>query len=64
KKNMLVKKKNIYNNTKFLVGESVNHEEYGEGKIIHIDSNKLIVNFKKFGEKKIIDKFLRKNNDN
>ena len=64
KKNMLVKKKITYNNTKFLVGESVNHEEYGEGKIIHIDSNKLIVNFKKFGEKKIIDKFLNKNNDN
>jgi len=40
------------NNTIFKVGESVIHEDFGNGKIIHIEDNKVIINFKKYGEKK------------
>ena len=28
------------------------HETFGDGKIIHIDGNKLLINFKSSGEKK------------
>ncbi|MCX7337335.1 MAG: UvrD-helicase domain-containing protein [Pelagibacterales bacterium] len=51
------------NNTIFKVGESVNHEDFGNGKVIHIEDNKVIINFKKYGEKKIIDKFIKKSNE-
>jgi DNA helicase-2/ATP-dependent DNA helicase PcrA len=40
------------NNTNFSVGETVKHEGFGSGKIIHIDGNKLLINFKNQGEKK------------
>ena len=36
------------------------HETFGDGKIIHIDGNKLLINFKSSGEKKVIDKYLKK----
>ena len=48
------------NFTNFTVGEGVKHEGFGEGKIIHIEGNKLLINFKKYGEKKVIDKFVMK----
>ena len=48
------------NNTNFSVGETVKHEGFGSGKIIHIDGNKLLINFKNQGEKKVIDKFVIK----
>ncbi len=48
------------NNTNFSVGETVKHEGFGKGKIIHIDGNKLLINFKDQGEKKVIDKFVIK----
>ena len=48
------------NNTNFSVGEKVKHEGFGSGKIIHIDGNKLLINFKNQGEKKVIDKFVIK----
>ncbi len=48
------------NFTKFTVGETVSHEGFGLGKIIHIDGNKLLINFKEQGEKKVIDKFVSK----
>ena len=48
------------NNTNFSVGETVEHEGFGSGKIIHIDGNKLLINFKGKGEKKVIDKFVVK----
>ena len=48
------------NNTNFSVGETVTHEGFGSGKIIHIDGNKLLINFKNQGEKKVIDKFVIK----
>jgi DNA helicase-2/ATP-dependent DNA helicase PcrA len=51
------------NNTIFKVGESVTHDDFGNGKVIHIEDNKLIIFFKKFGEKKIIDKFIKKKNE-
>ncbi|MEY3112459.1 MAG: hypothetical protein RJA85_106, partial [Pseudomonadota bacterium] len=50
------------NNTIFKVGESVTHDDFGNGKVIHIEDNKLIIIFKKYGEKKIIDKFIKKSN--
>jgi DNA helicase-2/ATP-dependent DNA helicase PcrA len=42
------------------VGETVKHEGFGSVKIIHIDGNKLLINFKNQGEKKVIDKFVIK----
>ena len=48
------------NFTEFTVGETVSHEGFGLGKIIHIDGNKLLINFKDQGEKKVIDKFVSK----
>ena len=48
------------NFTKFTVGETVSHEGFGLGKIIHIDGNKLLINFKEQGEKKVMDKFVSK----
>jgi DNA helicase II / ATP-dependent DNA helicase PcrA len=36
------------------------HETFGGGKIIHIDGNKMLINFKDSGEKKVIDKYLKK----
>ncbi|MEK9742185.1 MAG: UvrD-helicase domain-containing protein, partial [Pelagibacteraceae bacterium] len=49
------------NSTNFTIGESVTHDTFGFGKIIHIEGNKLLVNFKENGEKKVIDKYLKKN---
>ena len=48
------------NLTKYTVGETVIHEGFGAGKIIHIDGNKLLINFNEQGEKKVIDKFVTK----
>ena len=48
------------NFTNFTVGETVVHNGFGTGKIIHIDGNKLLINFDDQGEKKVIDKFVSK----
>ena len=48
------------NLTEFTIGETVKHDGFGEGKIIHIEGNKLLINFKNQGEKKVIDKFISK----
>ena len=48
------------NLTKYTVGETVIHEGFGTGKTIHIDGNKLLINFNEQGEKKVIDKFVTK----
>ena len=48
------------NFTDFTVGETVKHEGFGLGKIIHIDGNKLLINFNEQGEKRVIDKFIQK----
>jgi DNA helicase-2/ATP-dependent DNA helicase PcrA len=48
------------NLTEFTVGETVKHDGFGEGKIIHIEGNKLLISFKNQGEKKVIDKFISK----
>ena len=48
------------NFTQYTVGESVSHESFGIGKIIHIDGSKLLINFKEQGEKKVMEKFVRK----
>ena len=56
-----VKTINYTNNlTNFKIGQSVLHETFGSGKIIHIDGNKMLINFKNSGEKKVIDKYLKK----
>jgi DNA helicase-2/ATP-dependent DNA helicase PcrA len=56
-----VKSINYSNNlTKFKIGHTVTHETFGTGKVIHIDGNKVLINFKNAGEKKVIDKFLQK----
>ena len=51
---------NYTNNlTNFKIGQGVEHETFGKGKVIHIDGNKLLINFKDSGEKKVIDKYLK-----
>ena len=56
-----VKVINYTNNlTSFKIGQSVSHDTFGFGKIIHIDGNKMLINFKESGEKKVIDKYLKK----
>ena len=48
-----VKVINYTNNlTSFKIGQSVSHDTFGFGKIIHIDGNKMLINFKESGEKK------------
>ena len=47
------------NLTNFKIGQGVEHETFGKGKVIHIDGNKLLINFKDSGEKKVIDKYLK-----
>ena len=55
-----IKTINYTNNlTNFKIGQGVEHETFGKGKIIHIDGNKLLINFKDSGEKKVIDKYLK-----
>ena len=55
-----IKTINYTNNlTNFKIGQGVEHETFGKGKIIHIDGNKLLINFKESGEKKVIDKYLK-----
>jgi len=56
-----IKTINYTNNlTNFKIGQGVKHETFGPGKIIHIDGNKILINFKEAGEKKVIDKYLKK----
>ena len=55
-----IKTINYTNNlTNFKIGQVVEHETFGKGKVIHIDGNKLLINFKDSGEKKVIDKYLK-----
>ena len=55
-----IKTINYTNNlTNFKIGQGVEHETFGKGKIIHIDGNKLLINFKYSGEKIVIDKYLK-----
>ena len=55
-----IKTINYTNNlTNFKIGQGVEHETFGKGKVIHIDGNKLLINFKDSGEKKVIDKYLK-----
>ena len=42
------------------VGERVFHQKFGYGRILHVDGNKLTVDFDKAGEKKVVDSFVER----
>jgi len=41
-------------------GERVFHQKFGYGLVMGIEGNKLLVEFEKAGEKKVIDSFVEK----
>ncbi len=42
----------------FRVGERVFHQKFGNGKVIHVEGNKLTIDFDHSGEKKVVDSFV------
>jgi len=42
------------------VGLRVFHQKFGYGRILHVDGNKLTVDFDKAGEKKVVDSFVER----
>ena len=44
----------------FSVGDRVFHQKFGNGNITAIDGNKLIVQFDKAGEKRVVDSFVER----
>ena len=42
------------------VGDRVFHQKFGYGRVIHVDANKLTVDFDKAGEKRVIDSFVER----
>jgi DNA helicase-2/ATP-dependent DNA helicase PcrA len=36
------------------------HQKFGYGRILHVDGNKLTVDFDKAGEKKVVDSFVER----
>jgi DNA helicase-2/ATP-dependent DNA helicase PcrA len=44
----------------FSVGDRVFHQKFGNGNITAIDGNKLVVQFDKAGEKRVVDSFVER----
>ena len=44
----------------FRVGERVFHQKFGNGNVIHVEGNKLTIDFDHSGEKKVVDSFVQK----
>jgi DNA helicase II / ATP-dependent DNA helicase PcrA len=44
----------------FRAGERVFHQKFGNGNIIHVEGNKLTIDFDHSGEKKVVDSFVQK----
>jgi DNA helicase-2/ATP-dependent DNA helicase PcrA len=47
-------------NSTFHVGERIFHQKFGYGAVMHIDGNKLTVEFEKAGRKKVVDSFVER----
>jgi DNA helicase-2/ATP-dependent DNA helicase PcrA len=44
----------------FRVGDRVFHQKFGNGNVIHVEGNKLTIDFNRAGEKKVVDSFVQK----
>jgi DNA helicase-2/ATP-dependent DNA helicase PcrA len=44
----------------FRVGNRVFHEKFGNGNVVHVEGNKLTIDFDRAGEKKVVDSFVQK----
>jgi DNA helicase-2/ATP-dependent DNA helicase PcrA len=44
----------------FAIGDRVFHQKFGNGNVIAIDGNKLVVQFDKAGEKRVVDSFVQR----
>jgi DNA helicase II / ATP-dependent DNA helicase PcrA len=42
----------------FAVGDRVFHEKFGNGNVVHVEGNKLTIDFDHSGEKKVVDSFV------
>jgi transcription elongation factor GreA-like protein len=42
----------------FSVGDEVSHQKFGDGEITEVNGNKLTVNFKRAGTKRVVDSFV------
>jgi DNA helicase-2/ATP-dependent DNA helicase PcrA len=44
----------------FRAGDRVFHQKFGNGDVIHVEGNKLTIDFDRAGEKKVVDSFVQK----
>jgi DNA helicase-2/ATP-dependent DNA helicase PcrA len=44
----------------FRFGDRVFHEKFGNGNVVHVEGNKLTIDFDRAGEKKVVDSFVQK----
>ena len=44
----------------YSVGDRVFHLKFGNGNVTHVEGNKLIIQFDKAGEKRILDRFVER----
>ena len=44
----------------FAIGDRVFHQKFGNGNVIAIDGNKLVIQFDKAGEKRVVDSFVQR----
>ncbi len=44
----------------FRVGDRVFHQKFGNGNVVHVEGNKLTIDFDHAGEKKVVDSFVQK----
>ncbi|HEY4775312.1 MAG TPA: hypothetical protein VIH40_10885, partial [Xanthobacteraceae bacterium] len=42
----------------FAVGDRVFHQKFGNGNVVHVDGNKLTIQFDRAGEKRVVDSFV------
>ena len=46
--------------SEFSIGDRVFHQKFGNGNVTAIDGNKLIVQFDKAGEKRVVDQYVQR----
>jgi DNA helicase II / ATP-dependent DNA helicase PcrA len=44
----------------FRIGDRVFHQKFGNGRVAHVEGNKLTIDFDRAGEKKVVDSFVQK----
>ncbi len=46
--------------SEFSVGDRVFHQKFGNGNVVHVEGNKLTIQFDKAGEKRVVDSFVER----